>query len=86
MTSYKFGDTDLVSFPFKAHAGSKRRPAVIISSAAYTAARRDVVNMAVTSQISPSAMSWLALRQRSLQALPLSALFATIEPVLRLAY
>jgi len=50
-TVYDFGDLVLVPFPFTDQSGAKKRPAVVISSAAYNAARRDVVLMAVTSQV-----------------------------------
>ncbi len=53
-TVYNFGDVILVSFPFTDQVGTKKRPAVIISSAAYNNARRDLVIMAVTSQLRPS--------------------------------
>ncbi|HKG12819.1 MAG TPA: type II toxin-antitoxin system PemK/MazF family toxin [Pyrinomonadaceae bacterium] len=51
MTSYDFGDTVLVPFPFTDQSGIKKRPAVIISSVAYNAARLDLILMAVTSQV-----------------------------------
>ena len=50
-TDYSFGDVLLVPFPFTDQAGTKKRPAVIVSSAAYNSARRDLVIMAVTSQL-----------------------------------
>lgn len=53
-TGYSFGDIVLVPFPFTNQAGTKKRPAVIISSAAYHTAQRDLVIMAVTSQLRPS--------------------------------
>jgi mRNA interferase MazF len=53
-TGYSFGDVVLVPFPFTDQAGTKKRPAVIISNAAYNTAQRDLVIMAVTSQLSPS--------------------------------
>jgi mRNA interferase MazF len=53
-TGYEFGEIVLVPFPFTDQSGSKRRPAVIISSAAYNRERIDLVIMAVTSQIRPS--------------------------------
>jgi mRNA-degrading endonuclease toxin of MazEF toxin-antitoxin module len=53
MTSYDFGDVVLLPFPFTDQRGSKRRPAVIISSAAYNIARFDLILMAITSQIKP---------------------------------
>ena len=49
-TSYSFGDVVLVGFPFTSLQASKRRPAVIIHSAAYQD-RSDVILMAVTSQV-----------------------------------
>ncbi|MGH8634795.1 MAG: type II toxin-antitoxin system PemK/MazF family toxin [Burkholderiales bacterium] len=53
-TSYSFGDIVLVPFPVTDQTGTKKRPAVIVSSAAYNAARRDVVIMSVTSQARPT--------------------------------
>lgn len=41
-------------FPFTDQTGTKKRPAVIISSAACNQARRDLVIMAITSQLKPS--------------------------------
>jgi len=52
-TGYSFGDVVLVPFPFTDQSGSKKRPAVIVSSADYQAQRRDLVIMAITSQIRP---------------------------------
>lgn len=49
-TTYSFGDIVLVAFPFTDQMGSKRRPAVVVSSADYNRRRRDVILMAVTSQ------------------------------------
>jgi mRNA interferase MazF len=51
MTSYDFGDIVLVPFPFTDQRGNKKRPAVIVSSAAYNIARLDVIRMAVTSRV-----------------------------------
>ena len=42
-TGYSFGDIVLVPFPFTDQSGIKKRPAVIVSSAAYNAPRRDVL-------------------------------------------
>ena len=53
-TSYSFGDIVLVPFPFTDQTGTKKRPAVVVSSAAYNQARRDLVIMAVTSQFTHS--------------------------------
>jgi mRNA interferase MazF len=49
--AYNFGDIVLVPFPFTEQTGAKKRPAVVVSSAVYNGARRDVVLMAVTSQV-----------------------------------
>lgn len=56
MTGYEFGDVVLVPFPFTDHSAVKRRPAVVISSAAYHRVRPDLLIMAVTSQ-QPSTFS-----------------------------
>lgn len=49
-TSYSFGDIVLVAFPFTNQVGSKKRPAVVVSSADYNRRRRDVILIAITSQ------------------------------------
>jgi mRNA interferase MazF len=46
-----FGDVVLVPFPFTDQSGAKKRPAVIVSSNAYHAGRRDLIIMAITSQV-----------------------------------
>ena len=46
-----FGDVVLVPFPSMDQLGAKKRPAVIISSKAYNANRRDLVIMAIASQV-----------------------------------
>ncbi|MEP6933429.1 MAG: type II toxin-antitoxin system PemK/MazF family toxin [Nitrospirota bacterium] len=56
MTGYEFGVLVLVPFPFTDQSAVKRRPAVVISSAAYHRARPDLLIMAVTSQ-QPSTLS-----------------------------
>ena len=48
---FSFGDVVLVPFPFTDQTGSKKRPAVVVSSSAYSAARRDIVIMTITSQV-----------------------------------
>lgn len=53
-TRFEFGDIVLVPFPFTDQSGAKKRPAVVVSSAAYHQARRDVLIMAITSQVKPS--------------------------------
>ena len=54
MTSYKFGDVVLVRFPFTDQSASKKRPAVIVSSAAYHADHINLVLIGISSQISGS--------------------------------
>jgi mRNA interferase MazF len=51
---FEFGDVVLVPFPFTSQAESKKRPAIVVSSRAYNAAKTDVVVMAVTSQLRPN--------------------------------
>lgn len=51
---FAFGDVVLVPFPFTSQAVSKQRPAVVVSSSAYSLERPDVVLMAITSQLRPS--------------------------------
>ena len=54
MTSFEFGDIILVPFPFTDQSTTKKRPAVVISSAVYNTERPDLIIMAVTSQIKPA--------------------------------
>ena len=54
MTAYSFGDVVIVPVIFSDQSGTKKRPAVVVSSAAYHQGRSDVILMAVTSQIRPS--------------------------------
>ncbi|MBI3525573.1 MAG: type II toxin-antitoxin system PemK/MazF family toxin [Betaproteobacteria bacterium] len=49
--TYSFGDVVLVPFPFTDQSGAKKRLAVIVSSSSYNASRRDLVIMAITSQV-----------------------------------
>lgn len=46
-----FGTVVLVPFPFTDQTASKQRPAVVISTATYNAARSDIILMAITSQL-----------------------------------
>jgi len=48
---FGFGVVVLVPFPFTNQSGTKKRPSVVVSSHAYNAARRDIVIMAITSQV-----------------------------------
>jgi mRNA interferase MazF len=49
--AHAFGDVVLVPFPFADQSGAKKRPAVIVSSSGYNINRRDLVIMAITSQV-----------------------------------
>jgi mRNA interferase MazF len=61
---FEFGDVILVPFPFTSQAASKQRPAVVVSSRAYSRERPDLVMMAITSQLRPtSALGEVWLRQ-----------------------
>ena len=48
---FSFGDVVLVPFPFTDQSGTKKRPAVVVSSHRYNSSRRDIVIMAITSQL-----------------------------------
>jgi len=49
--AYAFGDIVLVPFPFTDQSGAKKRPAVVVSRDHYNENRRDLVIMAITSQV-----------------------------------
>ncbi|MBU4346651.1 MAG: type II toxin-antitoxin system PemK/MazF family toxin [Candidatus Omnitrophica bacterium] len=51
MTKYKRQDVVLVDFGFSEETGSKKRPALVISSDNYHKSRREVVVLAITSNI-----------------------------------
>ncbi len=53
MTGYSLGDVVLVPFPFTDQSAAKRRPAVVVSSSALHAQGRDLIIMAVTTQLRP---------------------------------
>ncbi len=48
---FTFGDVVLLPFPFTDQSGTKKRPAVVISSHVYNTSRGDIVIMAITSQV-----------------------------------
>jgi mRNA interferase MazF len=50
-TIFEFGDIVLVPFPFTNQTASKKRPAVVVSDAAFHNRRPDLILMAVTSQV-----------------------------------
>jgi mRNA interferase MazF len=50
---FDFGDILLLPFPFTDQTASKKCPAAVVSSRAYYSARRNVVVVAITSQLHP---------------------------------
>lgn len=54
-TEFGFGDIVLVPFPFTDQTAAKRRPAVVISGLSYNRDKPDLIVMAVTSQLRPTA-------------------------------
>ena len=48
---FSFGDVVLVPFPFTDQSSTKKRPAVVVSGRSYNSSRRDIVIMAITSQV-----------------------------------
>jgi mRNA interferase MazF len=54
MIDCDFGEIVLVRFPFTDLSSTKRRPAVVVSSALYGQLRRDVLILAITSQAGPA--------------------------------
>jgi mRNA interferase MazF len=63
MTGSEFGDVLLVPFPFTDQSTTKRRPAVVVSSAAYQRERPDLVILAITSQARPGGFGEAAIAQ-----------------------
>ncbi len=51
MTGYSFGDVVLVPFPFTDQSGSKKRPAVVVSTDRYHRERPDLILLPITSQV-----------------------------------
>lgn len=49
--AHVFGDVVLVPFPFTDQSGAKKRPAAVVSGSNYNTGRRDLVIMAITSQV-----------------------------------
>jgi mRNA interferase MazF len=81
---FDFGDIVLVPFPFTSQSASKKRPAVVVSSQAYNAAKLDIVVMAVTSQLRASATygeTWIQDWQTAglLKPSSIKPVFATLE-------
>jgi mRNA interferase MazF len=89
MTDYDFGDVVLVPFPFTDHTTTKKRPAVVASSSVYNRKRPDVVLVAVTSQLRPSALFGEVMitewkEAGLLKPSVIKPIFATIEKALLL--
>jgi mRNA interferase MazF len=81
---YEFGDIVLAPFPFTNLTTSKKRPASVISNAAYNRAKPDVVIMAITSQFRPTATLgevWVSGWQAAnlLKPSAIKPVFATLE-------
>ena len=81
---FEFGDVVLVPFPFTSHSASKRRPAVVVSGARYNQSKPDIVVMAVTSQLRPTATLgdvWVSEWQQAglLKPSAVKPVFATLE-------
>jgi mRNA interferase MazF len=83
MTGSEFGDVLLVPFPFTDQSTTKRRPAVVVSSAAYHRERPDLVILAITSQARPGGFGEAAIAQWKeaglLRPSVLKPVLATIE-------
>lgn len=83
-SKFNFGHVVLVPFPFTDQSGAKKRPAVVVSSKRYNTDRRDIVIMAITSQVRPSLAFGEALITNwqtagLLKTSVLKPVFATIE-------
>jgi mRNA interferase MazF len=81
---FEFGDVVLVSFPFTNQTALKKRPAVVVSNKSYNASRRDVVIMAITSQVRASGASGEILINKwqeagLLKPSAVKPVFATVE-------
>jgi len=81
---YDFGDVVLAPFPFTNQTALKQRPAVVVSSRAYNAAKPDVIIMAITSQLHPMTSLgevWIGEWQlaRLLKPSAIKPVFATLE-------
>ncbi|MGB9030449.1 MAG: type II toxin-antitoxin system PemK/MazF family toxin [Acidobacteriaceae bacterium] len=81
---YEFGDVVLVSFPFTNQMTLKKRPAVVVSNKSYNASKRDVVIMAITSQVRASGAAGDLLINKwqeagLLKPSAIKPVFATIE-------
>lgn len=85
--AHQFGDIVLVPFPFTDQSATKQRPGVIVSSPAYNRVRRDLILMAVTSQVRGSGAFGEVLVQdwqaaRLLKPSAIKPVLATLEQAL----
>jgi mRNA interferase MazF len=84
--AYHFGDVVLVPFPFTDQSAAKQRPGVIVSSAAYHQSRRDVVLMAITSQLRGAAFGDILVQDwqtaKLLKPSAIKPILATLEQAL----
>ena len=83
-TPFEFGAIVLVPFPFSDQTAAKKRPAVVVSNAAYNRAKPDLVLMAVTSQLRATAAFgevWIGQWQAAglLKPSAVKPVFTTIE-------
>ena len=83
MMDYDFGDVILILFPFTDQTTTKKRPAVVVSSAFYNRNPPDLVLMAITSQIKPSSFGEVMVAQWDKAGLikpsVIKPIFTTIE-------
>lgn len=84
---YSFADVVLVPFPFTDQSGIKKRPAVGVSSSGYNTHGRDLIIMAITSQIRQSLSfgeAWVVDWQNAglIKPLVFKPVFTTIEQAL----
>jgi len=83
MTAPEFGTIILVPFPFTDQSTAKQRPAIVVSSTAYHRARRDLILMPVTSQLSLNSFGDLLVQDwqaaRLLKPSAIKPLLATFE-------
>jgi mRNA interferase MazF len=81
--AYHFGDVVLVPFPFTDQSAAKQRPGVIVSSAAYHQSRRDVLLMAITSQLRGAAFGDILVQDwqaaKLLKPSAIKPILATLE-------
>lgn len=86
MATQSFGTVILVPFPFTDQSAAKQRPAVIISSAAYHRARRDLILMPITSQLRASAFGEVLVQDwqaaKLLMPSAIKPVFATLDQAL----